>query len=47
MVKERPKNIPENHKWCHKCENSKPNTEYFNELKRPGEVQNVCKECVE
>ena len=45
MVKERPKNIPENHKWCPKCENTKPKTVYFNALKRQGGVQNICKEC--
>ena len=45
MVKKRPKGIQENHKWCPRCETTKPKTEYFNALKRPGGVQNVCKKC--
>jgi hypothetical protein len=45
LIKERPKDVPKDHKWCPTCETTKPKTEYFKALKRPDGVQNNCKRC--
>ena len=43
--KERPKDIPKDHKWCPKCVTTKPKTEYFKANNKPDGVQYICKKC--
>lgn len=45
LVKKRPDNVKEGHKWCPDCEIVKPVEEFRKATKRPGGLQHSCKIC--
>lgn len=45
LIRQQPKNIPENSKWCPKCEIVRLKTQYYKASKRPDGLQHSCKSC--